>query len=84
MIAKGMDDKDNAIIEMSLKLALIYGTWKDHSKANAGFKYCIDAQEQKMKSSKSYTFANGILYNVELRFSRELCTGYLLFECRKY
>ena len=65
MINKGMDEKDNAIIEMSLKLALIYGTWKDHEKANAGFKYCIEAQEKKMKSRKWKSLALG--WNVILQ-----------------
>lgn len=52
LINKGVDAKDNSIIEMSLRLAVIYGTWKEHGKAETGFKYCIDAQESKMKSSK--------------------------------
>ena len=37
---------------MSLKLAVIYGSLNEHEKANLGFKYCIYAQEEKMKSSK--------------------------------
>ena len=50
-INKGIDEEENGIIEMSLKLAKIYGTWKQHDKAQAGFSYCIKAQETKMKSS---------------------------------
>ena len=50
-----MDEKDNSVIEISLKLAVIYGSWKDHAKANSGFHYCIDAQENKMKSSKFFS-----------------------------
>jgi len=33
-----------------LKLAIIYGNWNQHEKAKTGFLYCIDAQEEKIKS----------------------------------
>lgn len=49
-INKGIDEDNNGIIEMSLKLAKIYGEWKDHDKAKAGFDFCIKAQETKMIS----------------------------------
>ena len=55
-INKGIDEDNNGIIEMSLKLAKIYGEWKDHEKAKAGFDFCIKAQETKMKSSINYKF----------------------------
>jgi len=74
MINKGMDEKDNAIIEMSLKLALIYGTWKDHEKANAGFKYCIEAQEKKMKSQSDTSEDTHALWGM----SRDWYAQYLL------
>ena len=53
-INKGIEEDSNGIIEMSLKLAKIYGEWKDHDKAKAGFDFCIKAQETKMKSSINY------------------------------
>ena len=49
---KGVDEKDNSIIDMCLKLAVIYGSFNEHEKANFGFKYCIHAQEEKMKSNE--------------------------------
>jgi len=49
-INKGIDAEDNSVVEMSLKLAVIYAEWKQHDKAKAGFKYCIETQEKKMKS----------------------------------
>ena len=54
-INKGIGEEENGIIEMSLKLAKIYGAWKEHDKAQAGFAYCIKAQETKMKSSNSHS-----------------------------
>jgi len=51
-INKGVDEKDNSIIDMCLKLAVIYGSLNEHEKANLGFKYCIHAQEEKMKSNE--------------------------------
>jgi len=49
---KGVDETDNSIIDMSLKLSVIYGSWNDHDQANIGFKYCINTQEDKMRSSE--------------------------------
>ena len=52
-MSNGVDGKDDSIIEISLKLCQIYAEWKEHDKANIGFKYCIETQENKMKSGKS-------------------------------
>jgi len=51
-INKGVEENDNSIIDMCLKLAVIYGTLNDHQKANIGFRHCIHAQEEKMKSNE--------------------------------
>ena len=61
-INKGIEEDSNGIIEMSLKLAKIYGEWKDHDKAKAGFDFCINAQETKMKSSTNnfFTLFSGV------------------------
>ena len=63
-INKGIEEDSNGIIEMSLKLAKIYGEWKDHDKAKAGFDFCINAQETKMKSSTNhfFTLSQGYLW----------------------
>ncbi len=51
-INRGFNEKDNSIVEMSLKIAKIYASWGEAAKAEAGFRFCIEAQETKMKSSK--------------------------------
>lgn len=62
-INKGVDEKDNSIIDMCLKLAVIYGTINEHEKANIGFKHCILAQEEKMiKSDKEISDDNHALW----------------------
>lgn len=43
-VAGGMDPKDPAIIEISLKLALIYARFENTKKANTGFQFCYDTQ----------------------------------------
>ena len=60
VINKGINEDDNSIIEMSLKLAKIYGKWRDHEKAKAGFDFCIKAQETKMKSSMLFNMSRRI------------------------
>ena len=54
LIGKGTSADDNSIIEISLKLARIYGEWRKDEKAVAGYKHCIKTQEEKMKSGKIF------------------------------
>jgi hypothetical protein len=69
-INKGTDEMENSIIEMSLKISVIYGLWKEHEKAECGFKYCIQAQEAKMKTSK-YCCTTCFLVGCTHRLNRE-------------
>merc|ERR1712045_202126 len=73
-INKGIEEDSNAIIEMSLKLAKIYGEWKDHDKAKAGFDFCINAQETKMKSKGDTSEDTHALWGM----SRDWYAQYLL------
>jgi len=73
-INKGIDEDNNGIIEMSLKLAKIYGEWKDHDKAKTGFDFCIKAQETKMKSKGDTSEDTHALWGM----SRDWYAQYLL------
>lgn len=48
LIASGTPPDDNAIVEISLKLASIYGQTNERQKAEIGFKFCIDTQQAKI------------------------------------
>lgn len=69
-----MDQKDNSIIEMSLKLAKIYGTWGQHEKAKTGYLYCIKAQENKIKSENDTSEDTNVLWGM----SRDWFAQYLM------
>ncbi|CDS37982.1 tetratricopeptide repeat protein 19 [Echinococcus multilocularis] len=43
-LAAGMDPKDACIVELSLKLALLYSKLGDFDKASTGFQFCFDTQ----------------------------------------
>uniref|UniRef100_A0A669PPM5 Tetratricopeptide repeat protein 19, mitochondrial n=1 Tax=Phasianus colchicus TaxID=9054 RepID=A0A669PPM5_PHACC len=47
-----LDDDDNAILEMSLKLASIYAAQKQHKLALAGYEFCILTLEEKIAKQK--------------------------------
>ncbi|VDO00224.1 unnamed protein product [Rodentolepis nana] len=46
-IAAGVDPQDSRIVELSLKLALLYSRLGETSKASSGLEYCFDAQMKK-------------------------------------
>lgn len=48
LIASGTPPDDNSIVEISLKLASIYGQTNERQKAEIGFKFCIDTQQKKI------------------------------------
>ncbi len=47
-----MKQDDDAVIEISLKLAMIYAAKKLDDEAIAGYKYCINTLETRMKTMK--------------------------------
>ncbi|KAM3173141.1 hypothetical protein ACTXT7_013078 [Hymenolepis weldensis] len=46
-IAAGMDPQDSCIVELSLKLALLYSQLGEMNKASSGLEFCFDAQMKK-------------------------------------
>ncbi|XP_006007802.1 tetratricopeptide repeat protein 19, mitochondrial isoform X2 [Latimeria chalumnae] len=53
LLSSGSEKDDNAIIEMSLKLASIYGVQKQHQLAIQGFEFCIETLEEKIQKQKA-------------------------------
>lgn len=49
VLADGMAEDDNAVVEISLKLASVYASRGDYEKAVQGFHFCIGTQEAKIK-----------------------------------
>ena len=47
---KGVQQNDNSIVEMSMKLATIFWKTNEHEKAQQGFEFCIDSQESKIEA----------------------------------
>ncbi|XP_020862700.1 tetratricopeptide repeat protein 19, mitochondrial [Phascolarctos cinereus] len=55
LLVGGMKQEDNAIIEISLKLASIYATLKRQEFAFAGYEFCISTLERKITRQKALT-----------------------------
>ncbi|XP_068945695.1 tetratricopeptide repeat protein 19, mitochondrial [Petaurus breviceps papuanus] len=55
LLVGGMKQEDNAIIEISLKLASIYATLKRQEFAFAGYEFCISTLERKITREKALT-----------------------------
>ena len=52
ILANGsVEQDDNKIIDMSLKLSKVYAVWGDHEKASSGFRFCVDTQERKVAAA---------------------------------
>ncbi|XP_029109665.1 tetratricopeptide repeat protein 19, mitochondrial isoform X3 [Scleropages formosus] len=52
MLSGGTPEDDNAVIEMSLKLASIYGSQDQHELAEHGFRFCVESLEAKIEKQK--------------------------------
>ena len=52
LIEKDIPKTDNSIVEISLKLAMIYAMQKKYTDAEKGYGFCIDTQETKIQESK--------------------------------
>lgn len=52
MLSGGTPENDNAVIEMSLKLAAIYAEQNKLELAEHGFRFCIESLEEKLKKDK--------------------------------
>ncbi|XP_007526230.1 tetratricopeptide repeat protein 19, mitochondrial isoform X2 [Erinaceus europaeus] len=55
LLGGGMQQEDNAIIEISLKLASIYAAQNRHEFALAGYEFCISTLEEKIEREKELT-----------------------------
>ena len=49
ILQTGKEPDDNSVIELSLKLALIYATQKKFEDADVGYNFCIDTQRRKLQ-----------------------------------
>uniref|UniRef100_G3UNK6 Tetratricopeptide repeat protein 19, mitochondrial n=1 Tax=Loxodonta africana TaxID=9785 RepID=G3UNK6_LOXAF len=55
LLGGGMEQEDNAIIEISIKLASIYAAQSRQEFARAGCEFCISTLEEKMEREKELT-----------------------------
>lgn len=51
LLQQGKRQDDNAIVELSLKLAVIYAAQNRSSEAELGYQFCIDTQQKKIDDS---------------------------------
>ena len=51
-IQSGRPQDDDAVVELSLKLAMIYALQKKHDDAEIGYNFCIETQQKKLENTK--------------------------------
>jgi len=51
LLQQGKSQDDNAVVELSLKLAVIYAAQNRLSEAELGYQFCIDTQQKKVDSA---------------------------------
>ena len=54
IVQQKIDTDDNAIIEISLKLAMIYAAQRRYEDAKVGYKFCLDTMEKKLHKLEDY------------------------------
>nr|XP_021550194.1 tetratricopeptide repeat protein 19, mitochondrial [Neomonachus schauinslandi] len=81
LLGGGMQQEDNAIIEISLKLASIYAAQNRQEFALAGYEFCISTLEEKIERQKE--LAEDIL-SVEEKASTHLLLGMCLDTYARY
>ncbi|XP_054427169.1 tetratricopeptide repeat protein 19, mitochondrial isoform X2 [Pteronotus mesoamericanus] len=81
LLGGGMQQEDNAIIEISLKLASIYAAQNRHDFALAGYEFCISTLEEKIEREKE--IAEDIL-SVEEKANTHLLLGMCLDAYARY
>jgi len=52
LLQEGKGQDDNAVVELSLKLAVIYAAQDRSSEAELGYQFCIDTQQKKIDSAE--------------------------------
>ncbi|XP_003732977.2 tetratricopeptide repeat protein 19, mitochondrial isoform X2 [Callithrix jacchus] len=81
LLGGGMKQEDNAIIEISLKLASIYAAQNRQEFALAGYEFCISTLEEKIEREKE--LAEDII-SVEEKANTHLLLGMCLDACARY
>ncbi|XP_037022005.2 tetratricopeptide repeat protein 19, mitochondrial isoform X2 [Artibeus jamaicensis] len=81
LLGGGMQQEDNAIIEISLKLASIYAAQNRHEFALAGYEFCISTLEEKIEREKE--IAEDIL-SVDEKANTHLLLGMCLDAYARY
>uniref|UniRef100_A0A8C6RT37 Tetratricopeptide repeat protein 19, mitochondrial n=1 Tax=Nannospalax galili TaxID=1026970 RepID=A0A8C6RT37_NANGA len=81
LLGGGMKQEDNAIIEISLKLASIYAAQNKQEFALAGYEFCISTLEEKIEREKE--LAEDIM-SVEEKANTHLLLGMCLDSCARY
>jgi len=54
LLQQGKGQDDNAVVELSLKLAVIYAAQERTSEAELGYQFCIDTQQKKIDSAAEF------------------------------
>ncbi|XP_038180685.1 tetratricopeptide repeat protein 19, mitochondrial isoform X2 [Arvicola amphibius] len=81
LLGGGMKQEDNAIIEISLKLASIYAAQNKQEFALAGYEFCISTLEEKIEREKE--LAEDTM-SVEEKANTYLLLGMCLDSCARY
>ncbi|XP_013004124.1 tetratricopeptide repeat protein 19, mitochondrial isoform X3 [Cavia porcellus] len=81
LLGGGMRQEDNAIIEISLKLASIYAAQNRQEFALAGYEFCISTLEEKIEREKE--LAEDVM-SVEEKANTHLLLGMCLDSCARY
>uniref|UniRef100_A0A8C2YMK4 Tetratricopeptide repeat protein 19, mitochondrial n=1 Tax=Chinchilla lanigera TaxID=34839 RepID=A0A8C2YMK4_CHILA len=81
LLGAGMKQEDNAIIEISLKLASIYAAQNRQEFALAGYEFCISTLEEKIEREKE--LAEDVM-SVEEKANTHLLLGMCLDSCARY
>ncbi|KAM6164946.1 tetratricopeptide repeat protein 19, mitochondrial [Rhynchocyon petersi] len=83
LLEGGMKQEDNAIVEISLKLASIYAAQNRQEFALAGYEFCISTLEEKIKRAKDLAEDMSALY-MEEKANTHLLLGMCLDSYARY
>uniref|UniRef100_A0A287D9Y5 Tetratricopeptide repeat protein 19, mitochondrial n=1 Tax=Ictidomys tridecemlineatus TaxID=43179 RepID=A0A287D9Y5_ICTTR len=81
LLGGGMKQEDNAIIEISLKLASIYAAQNRQEFALAGYEFCISTLEEKIEREKELSED---VMSAEEKANTHLLLGMCLDSCARY
>ena len=75
LLQQGKTQDDNAIVELSLKLAVIYAAQNRLSEAELGYQFCIDSQQKKIDNATEFDVDTVALLGLSVdAYSRYLVT----------